>query len=160
MCTLLHVRSNRSFTGGSGCWGRGEPCFTHLLHVVLRCCAGASYWLAEPECPFLARLVIDLYGLLLGSCLLNMSCCLISDVGITHNLDVIVIVDMNRRRRTHVLWKLHLVVCMILQILRLLLRLKSHMYIDLPRIVQILLAFPRTRLGLPILVRFLGCRYL
>ena len=160
MSTLLHVRSDRGFTGGSGGWGWREPCFTHLFHVALWCCSGASYWLAEPECAFLARLVIDLWGLLLRSCLLNMSCGLISDVGITHHLDVIVIVDMDRRRCTHVLWKLHLVVCMILQILRLLLSLKSHMYIDLPRVVQILLSLPRTRLGIPILVRFLRCRYL
>ena len=158
--TLLYVRSDRGFTWWSGRWGWWESSFAHLFHIVLWCRSSTSYWLAEPESPFLARFVVDLCALFLRSCLLNVSCGLISYVRITHHLDVIMIVDMNRRGRTHVLWKLHLVVCMILQILRLLFCLKSNMYIDLSRVVKILLSLPRTRLSLSILVRFLGCRYL
>ena len=158
--TLFYVGSNRGFTWRSRCWRWREPRFSHLLHVVLWCCSSTSHWLVEPESPFLARFVVDLCGLLLRSSLLNVSCGLISYVGIAHYLDVIVIVDMNRRRRTHVLWKLHLVIRMILRILRLLLCLKSNMYINLPRVVQILLSLPRTWLCLAILVRFLRSRYL
>ena len=152
VCTLLDVWSNRSFVWGSWYWWWWKPSFTHLFHIVLWCCSCTPYCLVETKLALLAWLVNYCSGLLLRSCLLNMCGSLVAYIWIAYNLDVVVIVDVNRWWSSQLLRELHLVIWMIFLILRLLLCLQTIIHIDLSWIVEILITISGAWLCFSVLI--------